>query len=130
MADTKFKPRIYSRLRTLSRPTMLMGLSWGRGFTLGDRNGWVNLDGRFTFEPRLQEHVTKLSGTLGLDFGTTITGLVEFTISSQKGGNFSALEPSLLFKPTRSPFDLKVGTQIPFQSTASSALKLGIWHRF
>lgn len=114
----------------MQRPTMLIGLSWGRSISLWGQNGWVNLDGRFTYEPRLGEHVTKLAGTFGLDFGPTTTGLVELSISSQKGDSFSALEPSLLFKPRHSPFRIKIGTQVPLQDSARSALKLGIWHRF
>ncbi|KIN63328.1 hypothetical protein Z946_2198 [Sulfitobacter noctilucicola] len=114
----------------MQRPTLKSGLSWGRGFQVKDRNGWVNIDGAFVYEPTLGEHITKLDGTLGIGFSQLTTGLFEVNISHQNEELYGAFEPSVLFKPAKSLFQIKVGAQIPFEEQKKTALKLGIWHNF
>ncbi len=114
----------------MRRPTLKAGLSWGRGFEVGQRAGWVNLDSAYILEPTLGENITKFDGTFGMELSDITTGLVEVTLSHQNSATYGAVEPSVLFRPKGSQFNIKVGAQIPFDEQEKSALKLGIWHHF
>ncbi|WP_386625279.1 hypothetical protein [Sulfitobacter geojensis] len=111
-------------------PTVKTAISWGRGFKIAERDGWVNMDAAYVYEPTLGEHITKLDATLGLNFGTITTGLLEVTLSSQNSETYGAFEPSVLIRPKESRFSIKVGAQVPFDEQEKAALKLGIWRSF
>ncbi|MEW9921148.1 hypothetical protein AB2B41_16170 [Marimonas sp. MJW-29] len=111
-------------------PTVKTGVSWGYGFSHASGNGWMSLDAAYVYEPRMGNHIAKIDGTLGVDFSTLTTGLIEFTLSEQNDDAYGAVEPSLLFRPRGSSFNVKIGAEIPYKETEKSALKLGLWHRF
>ncbi|MGC1506106.1 MAG: hypothetical protein WA782_18455 [Sulfitobacter sp.] len=111
-------------------PTVKTSVSWGREFQLNERDGWVNVDAGFIYEPTQGENVTKLDATLGVKFGAITTGLLEVTVSSQNSDTYGAFEPSVLIRPKDSNFNVKVGAQIPFDEQDKTALKLGVWHTF
>lgn len=110
-------------------PAVKTAVSWGRGFQLGQRNGWVNVDAGYIYEPQLMNNTTKLDATVGLDIGGITTGIVELNLSRTDSDSFSAVEPSLLIKPRKVPFQIKLGAQIPLQE-GNDTLKLGIWKSF
>ena len=111
-------------------PTLTTGVSWGHGFEMTGRPGWISATGSFVYEPTLGQHITRLDGTLGLDFGKVVTGLVETTLSYQNDDSFGAVEPAVLIRPADSAFRIRIGAQIPFSEQQKTALKLGIWHSF
>ncbi|KIN75023.1 hypothetical protein Z945_2922 [Sulfitobacter noctilucae] len=111
-------------------PTVKTSVSWGRGLSVSDRSGWINLDGAFIYEPTLGEHITKFDGTIGMNFTDVTTGLLEVTVSQQNDDTYGAVEPSVLITPRNSSFRFKVGAQIPIEEQDKSALKLGVWHTF
>jgi hypothetical protein len=111
-------------------PTFKTGISWGRGYDLDGRAGWINLDGAFIYEPLQGQHITKLDATLGMELGDVLSGILEVNMSYQNNDTFGAVEPSLLIRPRGSKFNFKVGAQIPFNEQEKSALKLGIWRKF
>ncbi len=111
-------------------PTVKTTVSWGRGFNVADRSGWINLDGAYIYEPTEGTHITKFDGTLGMNFTPVTTGLIEVTVSERSDDTYGAVEPSLLIKPKNSAFSFKVGAQIPIEEQDKTALKLGIWHNF
>lgn len=114
----------------MQRPAFKTGISWGRGFQVSERAGWINIDAAFVYEPTLGEHVTKLDATVGMEFGAITSGLFDVNLSKQNNDTFGALEPSLLIRPKGSKFNIKVGAQIPFDEQGKTALKLGIWRSF
>ena len=109
-------------------PVLKTGLSWGYGFTRV--SGWVNLDLGYVHEPQLGESIAKIDGTLGLDFGSITTGLLEFTLSKRGEDTYGAVQPSLLIKPRGQAFNVKLGAEIPYNETERAAVKIGVWHRF
>lgn len=112
-------------------PTVKTGLSWGRGFTLGNsRNGWVNLDAAYIYEPTNGQHETKIDSVFGLDFGEFTTGMVELSLGHQDGETYGAVEPSMLIRPRNSAFNIKMGAEIPFEDSGEAALKLGLWYKY
>ncbi|MDF3414491.1 hypothetical protein HKX54_08495 [Sulfitobacter sp. M57] len=111
-------------------PSVKTTLSWGRGFQLRARDGWINMDAAYVYEPTLGSHITKFDATLGLHFGGITTGLLEVTHSSQNDDTFGAVEPSVLIRPKDGKFSIKLGAQIPFDEGDKAALKLGVWHSF
>lgn len=111
-------------------PTFKTAISWGRGFQIKERSGWVNVDAAFVYEPTLGQNIAKLDAALGMNFGGITTGLLEVTISSQNSETYGALEPSVLLRPKDSSFSVKLGAQIPFDEQEKAALKLGIWRKF
>ncbi|MEP5732181.1 MAG: hypothetical protein ABJL67_22730 [Sulfitobacter sp.] len=111
-------------------PTFKSGLSWGRGVQLYDRNGWVNVNAAFIYEPSLGEHITKMDATFGLELGQRTSGLVELSLFHQHGDTYQAVEPSLLIRPKDSRFNFKVGAKIPFDDQDKSSLRLAVWHSF
>lgn len=110
-------------------PAVKTAVSWGRGFQLGQRNGWVNVDAGYIYEPQLMNHTAKLDATAGLDLGEITTGILEINLSHKDSDSFGAIEPSLLIKPRKVPFQIKLGAQFPMQE-GSDTLKLGIWKSF
>ncbi len=114
----------------MQRPTLKTGLSWGRGFQLDERNGWVNIDAAVIIEPKLSEHIVKLDGTLGMALTDTISGILEVNLSHQENDIYGAFEPSVLIRPKDLGISFKIGAQIPFEDQEKSALKLGLWHSF
>lgn len=114
----------------MQRPTVKTGISWGRGFQVRDRSGWVNIDAAYVYEPTLGDHVTKFDATLGMELGGITSGLLDLTLSHEKSDTFGAFEPSVLIRPKQSKFSIKVGAQIPFDEQEKTALKLGIWRSF
>lgn len=111
-------------------PTVKAGLSWGRGFTLGERNGWMNVDASYLYEVTLGQQIAKIDGTLGLDLGDRVTGMFEVHFLRDDAQTSGSLEPSLLYRPKRGNFSFKLGAEIPHEDTSKAALKLGLWHRF
>lgn len=112
-------------------PTVRTALSWGRGFQLGSaRNGWINVDAAYIYEPTNGQHETKVDSVLGLDFGQITTGMVEVYLGHQNGETYGAVEPSMLIRPRNSAFNIKMGAEIPFEDSRDTALKLGVWYRY
>lgn len=114
----------------LPLPVVKAGLSWGRGFSHGRGNGWMNVDAAYIYEPTQGQKFAKLDGTLGMDFNDIMTGMIEVHISRSDDDTFGSLEPSLLLRPRKGAFNIKIGAEIPHDDIDRSALKLGVWHRF
>lgn len=110
-------------------PAFKTAVSWGRGLQLGERQGWVNVDAAYIYEPTLLTHQTKLDATAGLDLTPRMTGILEINFSDRDGNSNTAVEPSLLFKPSFTDFHFKLGANIPMDN-ADTALELGIWRNF
>lgn len=113
-----------------ARPALKSTLSWGRGFQLKDRNGWLNMDGAFIYEPTFGSHMTKLDATIGMELGQTTTGIFELAVGHKDDKTFGSIEPSILLRPKKMNLQFKLGANIPFEDQEKSALKLGIWRSF
>lgn len=111
-------------------PAVKTTVSWGRGFQMRDRPGWVNIDATYILEPELKSDETKLDATAGYAFGGITTGILEVTYSNRNNNSFGAVEPSLLFSPKQTAFQIKLGAQFPIDEDDSKSLKLGIWRSF
>ncbi|MFK7838231.1 MAG: hypothetical protein AB8B60_18635 [Sulfitobacter sp.] len=111
-------------------PTVKTGVSWGRGFQLWERNGWINVNAAYIYEPMQGSSLSKLEGTVGLDLGKITTGMIEIAMSRMDGDTFSSIEPSVLIKPKKGKYKFRVGVAVPFDNADKSSLKLGIWHSF
>lgn len=114
----------------MQRPTLKTGVSWGKGFQINNRNGWVNIDSALIIEPKLNEHIAKLDGTFGMAFTDVTSALLEVNLSYQEDETYGSFEPSVLFKHKNTAISVKIGAQIPFEEQSKTALKLGLWHEF
>jgi hypothetical protein len=113
-----------------ARPALKSAISWGRGFQFKGRNGWMNMDGAFIYDPTLGSHMTKLDATVGMEIGKITTGILELALGHKDDNTFGSIEPSLLLRPKNMDFQFKLGANIPFEDQDKSALKLGIWRSF
>jgi len=112
-------------------PAAKSAVSWGRGIQFRERSGWMNVDASLTLEPTLMNHIAKLDATAGLNFSPATTGILELNFSQQQDSDlFGAVEPSVLIKPKRSAFQVKLGAQIPLTQDDDTTVKLGLWRNF
>ncbi|MEM6940189.1 MAG: hypothetical protein AAF943_16555 [Pseudomonadota bacterium] len=114
--------------RTL--PAAEATVSVGRGLQIGERNGWVNIDASYLYEPTRGDHLGKLDVTAGLDFTRRTTGVLELNYSAGEDDDFGAIEPSVLFRLGGGDTRVRLGAQIPWEGSDDVSLELGLWRDF
>lgn len=113
-----------------ARPHIKTGLSWGRGFQLKGKSGWMAVDTSALWDLEDSLHVGKVDTTLGLNFNDRFTGIMQLNLAHQEGESFSYFEPSFVISPRKADIKLQIGLITPMDEPERSALKLGLWHEF
>lgn len=103
------------------------GLSVGRGFTLGQRHGWLNADlrailgGVTAFETEL---------TAGLSVTARTKLIVQLQAGApDQGQDYLRLAPSLVYE-MRPGAQLELGLLEPLSGGGERGVKLGLWRQF
>ncbi|PKQ13700.1 MAG: hypothetical protein CVT70_01715 [Alphaproteobacteria bacterium HGW-Alphaproteobacteria-1] len=103
------------------------GLSIGRGFSLGERHGWLNADlrailgGDTTFETEL---------TAGLSVTPRAKVIVQLQAGMPEGGqDYLRLAPSLVYQ-MRPGAQIELGLLEPLSGGGERGFKLGLWRQF
>ena len=114
----------------LVTPHLKTGLSWGRGFQLRDRGGWMNVDAAVFWPLDAGTQVAKLDTTVGLNFTDATTGMVQLYLAHIDRELFATLAPSLVYKPKGRDWRIQIGTESPLDAPDATSIKLGLWREF
>ncbi len=111
-------------------PYVKTGLSWGRGFTIHEKSGWIAVDASVTWELSLGNRLTKIDTTVGVNFTDVTTGMVQLYLADLANDSYASIAPSLVFKPRKGKFRIQIGAETQLDNFDNPALKLGIWREF
>ncbi|MEP3688911.1 MAG: hypothetical protein ABJN05_17660 [Sulfitobacter dubius] len=114
----------------LISPHLRAGLSWGRGFTFGERNGWLTVDASAKWEFGFSQEVIKLDTTAGFDFTEVVTGMTQVFVTYTGGETYAKFAPSIVLSPSFSKFRVQLGSEVPFDAPENSALTVSLWREF
>ena len=113
-------------------PNVKAGLSWGRGYTLGQKHGWVTIDSSLAWDIYLQEHLAKVDSTIGINFGDRFSGMLQIYYASTSAVSATSVAPSIVMRPLKSRPDIRfqIGAETLINDTSNPALKLSLWREF
>ncbi len=112
-------------------PLAKLGLSYGRGITLGKYDGWLALDSAAQWDFGTSVHSLKIDTTAGLTFSDRSKAMMQmFWTVDSLGGTSTTLSPSYVFTPKSGKFSYVVGVEATRSSVASYGIKLGLWSDF
>lgn len=114
----------------LIKPHLRTGISWGRGYQLGPRNGWMTVDAAVLWDLSQSQHLGKVDATLGLNFTDRTTGMVQLYLTHLDREFFATVAPSVVIKPRNGKLKIQIGAETPVNNLQDTALKLGIWREF
>lgn len=110
-------------------PTWRPGISWGRGFTLWQKSGWMTLDATVAYTPKYDVMTPKLSATIGLNLSDRAKLILNLV-----GEKSTGAEPILTVAPELAwrfgqKTHLLIGLKLRSLSD-SHGIKLGLWRDF
>ncbi|UWR22034.1 hypothetical protein [Sulfitobacter sp. S190] len=111
-------------------PLVKTGLSYGRGITLFDKNGWLSVDSSVTWDVSYGYHLSKVETTAGLNFSDQLAGMMQLYVGEFSGSGFVVIAPSIIIKPKKTKLQFQVGAETEWGNTDNSALKIGLWRSF
>lgn len=111
-------------------PHLKTGVSWGRGYKLREKSGWMTVDAAITWDLSHGEHAGKLDATVGMNFSDRTTGMLQLYLAHLDHKFFATIAPSVVIKPGNRKFKIQIGTETPTDDPENTALKLGIWREF
>ncbi|NUH66413.1 hypothetical protein HTT03_14085 [Sulfitobacter sp. S0837] len=114
----------------LVSPHIKAGLSWGRGFTKGDRNGWLTVDASLKWDFGLAEQEIKIDSTAGFDFTDLTSAMVQLFVTTTPTTTSVSLAPSVILSPDWAKHRIQIGTETPIDRPEDTLLKLGLWREF
>ncbi|MEL6806272.1 MAG: hypothetical protein AAFO97_00720 [Pseudomonadota bacterium] len=111
-----------------SSPLLRAGLSYGRGFTLWDRSGWVALDSAAEWEVNNSVTTYKLDSTIGLSLSARFQVMMQVFLSETDNDLSTTIAPSVIWRPKEDgPTRYHIGME---DEDGTVALKLGLWRTF
>lgn len=111
-------------------PFVKTGLSWGRGVTLGGRDGWVNLDGAVQWASGDAPALYKLDATLGLTLSDRFQVMGQGFFEADEYGDSLTVVPSVIYTPARGGMRFVVGLEHRTGREESTGVKFGLWQEF
>lgn len=111
-------------------PHVKVGLSWGRGIQLGEKYGWMGVEGNVFWDVSQGRSAAKLDGTLGFNFTDVTAGMLQIYLARIDRQIYGTFAPSILIKPKNKNFRLQIGAEAPFGAFADTSIKLGLWREF
>ena len=111
-------------------PHIKTGISWGRGYELREKNGWMVVDASVKWDLLQGQHAGKVDATVGLNFSDRTTGMLQLYLAHLDHQFYATLAPSVVIKPRERKFKIQIGAEVPIDDIQSTALKLGIWREF
>lgn len=111
-------------------PHIKTGLTWGRGFQLRDKGGWMTVDASVRWDLGHSLQVTKIDSTVGLNFTDKFTGMFQLYVTNTQGETFATVAPSLIYTPKSGKFKIQIGVEALVDEISNPAIKLGLWREF
>lgn len=112
----------------LKSPVIRPGLSWGRGYKLGERWGWMSLDATWAWNLKNSTHRPKLEATVGLTLSERHKIMLQSTWERDNGQRTLSLTPSHAYRLGKDSF--VITSIVLYQSPRPSAFKFGLWYTF
>jgi hypothetical protein len=111
-------------------PHVKAGLSWGRGYQLGDKNGWMTVDASITVDVTHGEQLHKLDAAIGIGLTDTTKSILQLYLSHLQGETYGVVAPSLVYSPKERKFSIQIGAESPLHNWDDTAIKIGLWREF
>lgn len=111
-------------------PHVKAGVSWGRGFKLGDTYGWMAVDASVIIDVTYAERVSKLDSTIGLNLNDQFKSILQVFYTHIEGDGFTTVAPSIVFTPPKRKYSIQLGAESPLGFWDDTSLKVGLWRSF
>lgn len=108
-------------------PLLRSGLSYGRGFTLWDRNGWLAVDAAIEWALDNGPNTAKLDTTLGLTLNDRFQVMMQVFVTNSSAFSNTTLAPSVIWQPNAKTPSYQLGVEVDDDTWA---VKLGLWRSF
>jgi hypothetical protein len=108
-------------------PLVRTGLSYGRGFSIRDRNGWVAIDGTIEWGTGEAQDVLKLDTTVGLALNDRFKVMMQVFFSHEGSEQYTTIAPSVIWQPKPKKPSYVLGLE---SKNGVLGLKLGMWREF
>ncbi|MEM6340986.1 MAG: hypothetical protein AAF729_07540 [Pseudomonadota bacterium] len=108
-------------------PLFRAEFSVGRGLTLGERSGWINIDTVLVSEPNRDRNTTKVDATLGMTWSDRLKLMMQAYLSHDGEEEAAIIAPSIVWTPRESRQSYQIGVE---QEEDDTRLKIGIWLKF
>lgn len=112
------------------QPAAEAGLSWGRSIKLGERWGWLNVDGSYNLTQSPLANRIKIDATAGLALTDRTKLMIQMFNTFQDGDTFTKLAPSLLVSVGKKRTTLQVGAELPLSGGGTTAIRLALWREW
>lgn len=113
----------------VTNPNLRTGLSWGRGYKLGQRNGWMAVDASIMFDLYQADQTVKIDSTIGLNFNDRFSGMFQVFHTVTPSTQLTLVAPSIVFRPLKNKPAIRVQicgeTQIG--NLRNAAFKISLW---
>ncbi|WP_108836578.1 hypothetical protein [Tateyamaria sp. Alg231-49] len=104
------------------------GLSYGRGFTLWGKSGWVALDSAAEWEVENSVTTYKLDSTIGLSLSARFQVMMQVFLTEIESDLSTTIAPSVIWRPKKDgPTRFHIGME---KEDGTFAFKLGLWRTF
>ena len=126
--ELAYEVGIGSTLGPDSSPLVHAGLSYGRGFVLWDKAGWVALDSAAEWQVDNNVTTYKLDSTIGLSLSAQFQVMMQVFLSETDSNLSTTIAPSVIWRPIKDgPTRYQIGME---NEDGTIALKLGLWRTF
>ena len=105
-------------------------LHFGKGVKLGKRNGWLAVDGAVEWHFGKEQHRAKIDVTLGVNISARSKAMVQIFTDISAGSATATLAPTYIFSPKDKKISYVAGFEAASNGRDSTALKIGVWHKF
>ena len=103
------------------------GLSYGRGITLWDKNGWLAIDSAVEWAMQDGTDTTKLDATFGLTLNDRFKVMMQAFVSHTDTSTTTTLAPSVIWQRNKETPSYQLGVEA---KEGTYAIKLGVWRSF
>lgn len=108
-------------------PFVKAGLSWGKGISVKDHNGWVNVDGAALLGDDTR---FKVDTTIGLSLSDRFQVMAQSFVELTDGQDSHTLIPSMILSSKTGHTRYVFGYEHRTGARASQGLKFGLWRDF
>ncbi|WP_299367686.1 hypothetical protein [uncultured Tateyamaria sp.] len=122
-----FEIGIGSTFGDVSDPLVRTGLSFGRGLTVRDKNGWLAIDAAVDWAVDDGTDTYKLDSTFGVSLTDRMKVMMQVFISNAGSSTTTTLAPSVIWQPDAKTPSYQLGVEADDDTVA---VKFGIWRSF
>lgn len=108
-------------------PLLRTGLSYGRGLSIRQKNGWLALDLAVEWALSGAAHTAKFDTTFGLGITDVTKLMMQVFVSDTAGTTSLTLAPSLIWQPREKRPSYQIGLEA---EQGDVSLRLGLWQEF